>query len=64
MAPIPERLLKARRVNQYNLEGELLASFDSVNKAAKAANTDPGSISKCCKDKQYTAAGYRWQYAD
>ncbi len=51
-------------VVQYSLHGEYIASFDSVNKAAKAVNGRQPNITACCKGKQKKAYGYIWRYKD
>jgi group I intron endonuclease len=49
-------------VYQYNLDGELIRSFDSINKASKITNVDYRSIIACCNKKYKTAGGYIWSY--
>lgn len=49
-------------VYQYNLDGELIRSFDSINQASKITNVDYRSIIACCNKKYKTAGGYIWSY--
>ena len=36
--------------------------FESITEAAKAKNTNLGSISHCCKGQRNTAGSYHWKY--
>lgn len=38
--------------------------YQSITEASKAVNRDSSSISKCCRGKQATVAGYHWIYVD
>lgn len=49
-----------RHVNQYDTDGNLIASFVSVKQAAIATGTEKTSISKCLHGVQKTAGGYVW----
>lgn len=51
-------------VNQYNLDGELLATFPSASAAARELNFNVASIGKSCNGDLKTAYGYIWQYED
>lgn len=52
----------AKAVCQLDLYGNLIEKFDYATLAAKKLNIDLSSIIKCCKGKQKTAGGYKWQY--
>lgn len=58
------RTLSSKRVEQYDLQGNLINEWDSINEAQKQLNI--GNISKCCrKDKNYTTVGgYIWRYVE
>lgn len=58
--------LKMKRVNQYNKQGELIKTWNSITEASKMLNIDKGHISACCKHKKNynTSGGYRWEYAE
>ena len=50
-------------VNQYNLNGMLLATFPSSREAGRQLNLDSSSITKCCKGKVKTVGGFIFHYA-
>ena len=56
----------AKKVNQYDLQGNFIKKWDcimdfykSINKSEKSS-----SVSSCCSGKYKTAFGYKWKYAD
>lgn len=51
-------------VNQFNLNGELIKTFESIKQATKELRIEKSSIIKVCKGKQKTAGGFTWSYAD
>jgi len=55
-----------KEINQYDLKGNLLNTFDSIREASKKINISISSISDVCKQKpKYrTAGGYVWRYKD
>ena len=53
---------KKKSVNQYELNNNLITTFESVTQAAKFINKDVSTIVKCCKNKQKTAYGFIWKY--
>lgn len=55
---------KARKVSQFSLDGEYIATFESVSEAAKAMNTIPQRIYAICDRFDKTYNGYQWRYAD
>jgi hypothetical protein len=68
---ISETLLKtrARSINQYSLDGQLLNSFPSIISAVKSLNRPKEkenstnvSIVHCCSGKNKSAYGFRWSY--
>lgn len=55
----------SRSVNQFNLNGELVKTFESIRQATKELSIDKSSIINVCKGKkQKTAGGFLWSYAD
>ena len=52
----------ARPVRQLDKNGELIENFAYATLAAKKYNLDLSSIIKCCRGKQKTCGGYRWEY--
>lgn len=63
-----ERSVQAHKkaVQQYDLDGNLVAEFDGVNSAARAIDkpNDATAITKCCSGKNKTAHGFVWRYKD
>lgn len=57
-------LSKGYKVNQYDLNGLFIASYDSANQASAAAGVDHWSICACCRGEYKHAGGYQWKYAD
>lgn len=57
--------LRAKRVEQLNDCGEIVAKFDSALMAERlfTKTQHPSNISACCRGKQKTAYGYAWRYA-
>lgn len=53
-----------KKVCQYDINGILLNIYESIREAEKITNVDHSMISRCCKNKQKTAGGYIWKYAD
>ena len=55
----------ARKVNQLDLSGNLITQFDTLSQAAEAVGLkEPSTISRCCKGKQQTSAGFCWEYLE
>ena len=55
---------KSRKVYQFDLNGKLLAMWDSETEAAKAHNIHQPNIDKVCRGQRKTAGGYVWRFAD
>lgn len=53
-----------RKINQYSPEGIFIKTWDKIRSAANKLKVDESSVSKCCRGKQKTAAGFMWRYAD
>lgn len=49
---------------QYNLMGKLIATWDSITKAAKVAGGDKTGVQHCAKGKLKTYLGYIWSYQE
>jgi hypothetical protein len=50
-------------VNQYDLDGNLVATFEGMRVASKATGVLEQSISKCCRGLISQTAGTKWAYA-
>lgn len=42
--------------------GEVIATYESITKAAHALNVNKANIVSCCKHKLNTCGGYGWRY--
>ena len=52
----------SKKVNQIK-DGKIVKTWNSQTEASNYFGIDRGNISKVCKDKQKTAAGFQWEYA-
>ena len=57
---------RARRINQYTKDGQLIKTWDYVTQAANELNISKNSIAECCNhpEKRKSAGGFTWQYYD
>jgi hypothetical protein len=57
---------KHRSVNQYDLEGNFIKTWNKIKEASSSLERswDKVSITQCCKGKQKTAFGFKWKYKD
>ena len=53
-----------RPVQKLTIDGELIATYPSMVKAAKLHCVDRATIYKAVKGKIKTAAGFKWRYAE
>ena len=56
---------RGKKVSQYSMEGELIATFPSISDASKVARVDRKTI-RCALRRQteYITAGFVWKYAE
>lgn len=54
----------AKAVNQYSLDGKLLATFPSIHEVQRVLGFATQCISKCCIGKLKTAYKYKWRYVN
>ena len=56
----------AKKVNQYDLNGNFIKKWDCIMNFYKSINKSEksSSVSSCCSGKYKTAFGYKWKYAD
>lgn len=52
-----------RKVEQYTMQGEYVATFENIRDAGTSNGIDEGSIGQCCRGKYKHAGGYIWKYA-
>lgn len=51
-------------VDQFDLDGNYIKTWDCIMTASKAVGASPACISLCCRGKKYySAGGYKWKYA-
>lgn len=50
------------QVDQYDLDGNFIATYNKVNMAAKTFNIGFTSIVDCCAGRNTTAGGFQWAY--
>ena len=55
---------KTIKINQYDLEGKYIKTWESINEAWRVLNIPAGNICNCCKGKLNKAGGYIWKYTD
>lgn len=56
---------KAKRVNQYDLKGKYIATYESAGQAGRALGAYSGShVAECCRGKIKTYKGFIWRYVD
>lgn len=53
---------RAKKVCQYNLNGDLIKIWDYIREASKELNIRESNISQCLVGKQKTAGGFKWKY--
>lgn len=54
----------SKRINQYDLDGNLVNTFYGINEAERKTGIFNQSIGKCALGKYKTAGGFIWKYAD
>jgi hypothetical protein len=54
---------RKKQVNQFDVNGSLVKSYDSTISASKESGFNQGNISSCCNGKLKTANGYVWRFA-
>jgi len=57
---------KKRRkpVRQLDMDGSVVAVFDSISDAARLTSTSHGDLVRCCQGRMNTANGFKWEYLD
>lgn len=50
------------KITQYDLNNNIIQSFNSINEASIETGIDRTVIGKCCKGIRKTAGGFKWQY--
>lgn len=55
--------LNGVKVNQYDLDGNYIATFNSTADAGRATSTHHSNIIACCKGRLKKTGGFIWNYA-
>lgn len=55
---------RSRRVNQYNLLGHYMMTFDSLHEAEIQTGVSQPKITEVCQGSRKTAGDYQWRYYD
>ena len=53
-----------KSVVQLNLNGELIATYESIKDASQETDILKSGIIRCCQDKLKKAGGFRWMYKE
>ena len=53
-----------KRVLQLDLDGNVIAEYESITFAAESIHKPNTNIGFCCRNKNRTCGGYMWRYAD
>jgi len=51
------------KVNQYDLNGNFVKTWDCIRSAGKTLKIDESNISTCCRGRLKTSGGYIWRRA-
>lgn len=55
---------RAKKVNQYTLEGKYIMTYQSCGQAARATHSNNSHIAECCRGKLKSHNGFVWRYLD
>ena len=55
------KLANCKKVEQYDLDGNLLNTYYSISEASRAINITHTTISRACDNPNYTAGGFKWK---
>lgn len=53
---------KAKMVNQYSIDNQLIKTWITMKLAGKTLGIPPQNISRCCRTGKGTAGGFKWSY--
>lgn len=59
-----ENHFNAKKVAQYDKQGNLIKIWDCIAQASKEFNVTSSAIINCCKGKSKTSGGFIWKYID
>lgn len=55
---------KSKPINQYDLEGNFIKTWNGASEAMKALGIDKSSIGRVCKGTKKSAGGFKWSYCN
>lgn len=58
----PDNIIVRKQIEQLDLNGNILAEFDSISQAARELHINRGNINQVCLGKLKTAGGYIFRY--
>lgn len=61
---IGKAITQYKSVLQYDLEGNFIREWKTMNEAYKSTGVDTGGISSCCKGKSKRSGNYIWKYKE
>lgn len=61
---IPNIDARKKEVIQMDLEGNIIAEYESMAEASRLTNVNKSSIAKCCRGERKSASSYRWKYKE
>jgi len=65
IAPAPEPRVNAGiRVRQYDIEGNYIATYDSIYEASRAVGVNGPGVWDCVHGKANSCRGFQWKRAD
>jgi len=59
-----QRAQSKRSIVQYDLQGNVIASYPSQAEAERSTGNAASNISKCCRRKAKSIGGFVWRYED
>lgn len=57
-------VVKYKAIAQYDKDGTLIATYDSLKEACRVTGANNGSVSCVCNGKRKSAHGFIWKYID
>lgn len=57
-------LARRKAVEQYSLDGQYIATYESVKEAAQKTNSLETAISACCHDRRNYTNDFQWKFVD
>lgn len=54
----------SKKINQYDLQGNFIKTWDSIMDVERILNINNGNISSCCNGKKRMAGGFIWRHCE